>query len=100
VAARVRRREIGHRRGAGQAARAKKGGGVSEKGRPLLVVEDDPALQKQIRWAFDQYETLPASDRESAMVQLRRHAPAVVTMDLGLPPDADGVTEGFRLLGR
>ena len=71
---------------------------MSEKGRPLLVVEDDPALQKQIRWAFDQYETLPASDRESAMVQLRRHAPAVVTMDLGLPPDADGVTEGFRLL--
>jgi two-component system NtrC family response regulator len=71
---------------------------VTEKGRHLLIVEDDPALQKQIRWAFDQYETLPAADRESALVQLRRHAPPVVTMDLGLPPDADGVTEGFRLL--
>jgi two-component system NtrC family response regulator len=71
---------------------------VSEKGRPLLIVEDDPALQKQIRWAFDQYETLPAADRESALAQLRRHAPPVVTMDLGLPPDRDGVTEGFRLL--
>ncbi len=71
---------------------------MSDKGRPLMIVEDDPALQKQIRWAFDQYETLPAADRESALVQLRRHAPPVVTMDLGLPPDADGVTEGFKLL--
>lgn len=69
-----------------------------EKLRPLLVVEDDPALQKQIRWAFDQYETLTAADRESALVQVRRHMPPVVTMDLGLPPDADSVSEGFRLL--
>ena len=70
----------------------------SEKLRPLLIVEDDPALQKQIRWAFDQYETLTASDRESALVEIRRHMPPVVTMDLGLPPDADSVSEGFKLL--
>lgn len=70
----------------------------SEKSRPLLIVEDDPALQKQIRWAFDQYETLTADDRESALVQVRRHLPPVVTMDLGLPPDADSVSEGFKLL--
>jgi len=70
----------------------------AEKPRPLLVVEDDPALQKQIRWAFDQYEVLLADDRESALVQIRRNAPAVVTMDLGLPPDADSVSEGFALL--
>jgi len=70
----------------------------SEKLRPLLIVEDDPALQKQIRWAFDQYETLTAGDRESALVQVRRHMPPVVTMDLGLPPDADSVSEGFKLL--
>jgi len=31
-------------------------------------------------------------------VQCRRHGPAVVTMDLGLPPDPDSVSEGFRLL--
>jgi two-component system NtrC family response regulator len=66
--------------------------------RPLLIVEDDPALQKQIRWAFDQYETLTADDRESALNQVRRHQPPVVTMDLGLPPDADSVSEGFKLL--
>ena len=70
----------------------------AEKPRPLLIVEDDPALQKQIRWAFDQYEVLLADDRESALVQIRRNAPAVVTMDLGLPPDADSVSEGFALL--
>ena len=71
---------------------------MTEKARPLLIVEDDPSLQKQICWAFDQYETLSAIDRESALTQLRRHAPPVVTMDLGLPPDPDSVSEGFKLL--
>lgn len=71
---------------------------TSEKLRQLLVVEDDPALQKQIRWSFDQYDVLLAGDRESALTQIRRHTPAVVTMDLGLPPDADSVSEGFKLL--
>ncbi|MFT3959992.1 PEP-CTERM-box response regulator transcription factor [Propionivibrio sp.] len=70
----------------------------TEKQRPLLIVEDDPALQKQLRWAFDQYETLTAGDRESAVALIRRHQPPVVTMDLGLPPDADSVSEGFKLL--
>lgn len=68
------------------------------KPRPLLIVEDDPALQKQLRWSFDQFETLTADDRESALSQIHRHSPPVVTMDLGLPPDADSVSEGFRLL--
>ncbi|AJP48790.1 Fis family transcriptional regulator [Rugosibacter aromaticivorans] len=71
---------------------------TTEKLRQLLVVEDDPALQKQIRWSFDQYNVLLAGDRESALSQIRRHTPAVVTMDLGLPPDADSVSEGFKLL--
>lgn len=70
----------------------------AEKLRPLLIVEDDPALQKQIRWAFDSYETLTADDRESALALVRRHQPPVVTMDLGLPPDPDSVSEGFKLL--
>lgn len=67
--------------------------------RTLLIVEDDPALQKQMRWAFDGFETVVASDRESALAQVRRHEPAVVTMDLGLPPAPDDVSEGFALLG-
>jgi two-component system NtrC family response regulator len=65
---------------------------------PLLIVEDDPALQKQMTWAFEQYEPVSAGDRESALVQVRRHRPAVVTMDLGLPPQPDEPSEGFRLL--
>ena len=70
----------------------------SQKGPQLLIVEDDPALQKQIKWSLDRFESATAGDRESALNQLRQHLPAVVTMDLGLPPDADGVGEGFKLL--
>lgn len=65
---------------------------------PLLIVEDDLALQKQIKWTLDRFESVTASDRESALIQVRRHQPAVVTMDLGLPPDPDSVSEGFKLL--
>ena len=71
---------------------------TSEKSRPLMIVEDDLALQKQIKWSLDRFESVTASDRESALLQLRKSLPAVITMDLGLPPDADGVSEGFRLL--
>ena len=70
----------------------------AEKLQPVLIVEDDPALQKQIKWSLDRFESVTAEDRESAMVQVRRCSPAVVTMDLGLPPDADSVSEGFKLL--
>ena len=68
------------------------------KRKPLLIVEDDPALQKQMCWAFDKFETVVAGDRESAVAQLRRFEPAVVTMDLGLPPKPDDPAEGMRLL--
>lgn len=71
---------------------------TEDKLQPLLIVEDDLALQKQIKWSLDRFASVTAHDRESAMIQLRRYAPAVVTMDLGLPPDADSVSEGFKLL--
>lgn len=71
---------------------------TSERTRSLLIVEDDLALQKQIKWSLDRFESCTANDRESALLQLRKANPAVVTMDLGLPPDADSVSEGFRLL--
>ena len=67
---------------------------------PLLIVEDDLALQKQIKWSLDRFECVTAADRESALAQFRRHQPAVVTMDLGLPPDPDATSEGFKLLGQ
>ena len=64
----------------------------------LLIVEDDPGLQRQLRWAYEDYEAIIAGDREEALARLRADEPAVVTLDLGLPPDPDGVSEGFRLL--
>ena len=66
--------------------------------RPLLIVEDDPALQKQMKWAFDDYDVVVADEHDSALAQLRRYEPAVITVDLGLPPHPDEPTEGLRLV--
>ncbi|HEX8125282.1 MAG TPA: PEP-CTERM-box response regulator transcription factor [Allosphingosinicella sp.] len=64
----------------------------------LLIVEDDEGLQRQLRWAYDDYEVLVASNRDMAINLLRSEEPPVVTLDLGLPPDPNGVTEGFATL--
>ena len=64
----------------------------------LLIVEDDEGLQRQLKWAYEGYEVVLAGDRSSAIEALRLHEPAVVTLDLGLPPDPDGTTEGFQTL--
>jgi len=62
----------------------------------LLIVEDDPGLQSQLRWHFDQYDVVIAGNREEAIAAVRLHEPAVVMQDLGLPPDDEGVEEGFK----
>ena len=64
----------------------------------LLIVEDDLGLQRQLRWAYEGYEVLAAADRTTAIDLLRAEEPDVVTLDLGLPPDPDGVSEGFATL--
>jgi len=64
----------------------------------LLVVEDDAGLQRQLRWAYEGYQIFCASTRAEAIDILRAEEPAVVTLDLGLPPDRDGVSEGFATL--
>jgi len=64
----------------------------------LLIVEDDAGLQRQLRWAYDGYEILTATNREEAIAAIRSDEPPVVTLDLGLPPDPDGTTEGFATL--
>ena len=66
----------------------------------LLIVEDDEGLQRQLKWAYEGYEVVLAGNRESAIEALRLHEPAVVTLDLGLPPDPDGTTEGFETLSQ
>ncbi len=71
---------------------------MSQEKKFLLIIEDDLGLQKQLRWSFDKYEVLLAADRKSAVAQVRRYQPAVVTMDLGLPPDPVGASEGLNTL--
>jgi two-component system NtrC family response regulator len=71
---------------------------MSENHKVLLVVEDDEGLQRQLKWAYDGYEVVCASDRAQAIEALRAREPAVVTLDLGLPPDPDGTGEGFATL--
>ncbi len=66
--------------------------------RKLLVIEDDPGLQRQLRWSFDGYEVFIAGDRDSALELMRSEEPPVITLDLGLPPDADGASEGLAAL--
>ncbi|CAN5176295.1 PEP-CTERM-box response regulator transcription factor [soil metagenome] len=64
----------------------------------LLIVEDDVGLQRQLRWAYEDYHLFIAGDREEAIEIVRVEAPDVVTLDLGLPPDPDGTSEGFATL--
>ena len=71
---------------------------MKEAKKHLLVVEDDKGLQSQLRWTFEDFEVAIAGDRDEAIAQLRRHQPGVVLLDLGLPPDPGGVTEGLATL--
>ena len=72
---------------------------MSDKDLPvLLIVEDDEGLQRQLKWAYEGYQVVCAGDRASAIETLRAHEPAVVTLDLGLPPDPDGTSEGLAAL--
>ncbi|MDX1654679.1 MAG: PEP-CTERM-box response regulator transcription factor [Candidatus Competibacteraceae bacterium] len=71
---------------------------MPEFSKKLLIVEDDPGLLSQLRWCFEGYEVLVAENREEALVQLRRHEPPIITLDLGLPPDPANASEGLLAL--
>ena len=71
---------------------------MAEEKPKLLIVEDDAGLQAQLKWSYPDFEVIIAGDRASAIAALRAEEPAVVTLDLGLPPDPDGTTEGFAVL--
>lgn len=64
----------------------------------LLIIEDDIGLRKQLRWSFDRYEIVMASDRCEAINAVKRYSPSVVTLDLGLPPDPTNASEGLTTL--
>jgi two-component system NtrC family response regulator len=71
---------------------------MSDEKPRLLIVEDDQGLQRQLKWCFDEYEVLMAATRDEALTLARRFEPRVVLQDLGLPPDAEGVSEGMQTL--
>ncbi|RVU37259.1 PEP-CTERM-box response regulator transcription factor [Rheinheimera riviphila] len=64
----------------------------------LLAIDDDLGIQKQLKWSLTDYEVVFAEDRNSALQQVRRYEPAVVTLDLGLPPDPTNASEGMACL--
>lgn len=64
----------------------------------LLIIEDDKGLQSQLRWHFDQYDVSVAATREEAITAVRLNEPSVILQDLGLPPDDEGVEEGFHCI--
>ncbi len=69
-----------------------------ENNKKILVVEDDPGLQKQMKWSFEDFEVIIAGGREEAIKSIKKYQPAVATVDLGLPPDPDGSTEGLAAI--
>src|SRR5210317_1895828 len=71
---------------------------MTEQARKLLIVEDDPGLLKQLKWCFEGYDVHTAENREDAIIEVRRHEPAVILQDLGLPPKPEGVEEGLATL--
>ncbi|VAW53681.1 hypothetical protein MNBD_GAMMA07-2582 [hydrothermal vent metagenome] len=64
----------------------------------ILIVDDDLGIRSQLKWGLDGYEVITADSRLHAIEQFDLHQPPLVTLDLGLPPDANGTTEGFAIL--
>jgi two-component system, NtrC family, response regulator len=71
---------------------------VTPAARSLLIVDDDSGLLRQLRWAFSEHEVHAAGDRQEAVALIRGHQVPVAILDLGLPPDRDGASEGLATL--
>src|SRR5436305_1794346 len=65
----------------------------------VLVLEDDEGMQSQYRWLLADYRIFPARSRAEAKQIARSELPALAIVDLGLPPDPDGITEGLAAVG-
>ena len=64
----------------------------------LLILEDDEGLRRQYRWALSDYTLFLTGTRAEALEQMRIERPPLAIVDLGLPPDPDGATEGLAAL--
>jgi two-component system NtrC family response regulator len=65
----------------------------------VLVIDDEDGVRTQLRWGLsDRFEVSVAGSSEDARKAVQQGLFDAVTLDLGLPPDPDGPTEGLRLL--
>jgi len=65
----------------------------------LLIVDDDEGIRTQLKWGIEGFDIITADSREKAIEQFEAHHPQLVTLDLGLPPDVEGTSEGYAILG-
>lgn len=64
----------------------------------LLIIDDDPGIRSQLKWGLEGFDVITADSRLNAIEQFEQHRPPLVTLDLGLPPNAEGTSEGFAML--
>ena len=64
----------------------------------LLIIDDDSGIRTQLKWGIEGFDIITADSRQKAIEQFEEHHPTIVTLDLGLPPDAEGTSEGFTIL--
>jgi len=64
----------------------------------LLIVDDDEGIRTQLKWGIEGFDIITADSRQKAIEQFEKYRPVVVTLDLGLPPDVEGTSEGFAIL--
>ena len=64
----------------------------------LLIVDDDEGIRAQLKWGIEGFDIITADSREKAIQQFEKYQPNLVTLDLGLPPDVEGTSEGFAIL--
>ncbi|MDR3437881.1 PEP-CTERM-box response regulator transcription factor [Telmatospirillum sp.] len=71
---------------------------MPDEKRKLLIVEDDLGLRTQMKWALGEFEVFVAEERQAALTLFDKERPPVVILDLGLPPDPNGASEGLATL--
>jgi two-component system, NtrC family, response regulator len=69
----------------------------SDRSAQILLVEDDGGLARQMQWALEPYQTVPADTAAEALRKFESGVPVVI-LDMGLPPDPDGASEGLKVL--
>jgi two-component system, response regulator RegA len=65
----------------------------------ILIIEDDAALRKQIRFSLESaYSLFEAGNQKEAVDALKNNKIDVVILDLGLPPHEGTPEEGLKVL--